>query len=85
MSGKFLPWHRLAVWTYESTLRTECGYNGTQPYWDYNLDSPDKGGHFITSPLFDSQFGFGGNGKATSGQAARPGMCSINSVCGSCE
>jgi hypothetical protein len=84
MSGKFLPWHRLAVWNYETTLRTECGYDGTQPYWDYNLDSPDRGGHFATSPLFDPQFGFGGNGKTASGQAAKPGMCSMNTVCGSC-
>jgi tyrosinase len=85
MSGKFLPWHRLTVWTYENTLRTECGYSGTQPYWDYNLDSPDKGGHFTTSPLFDPQFGFGGNGKTTSGQDAKPGSCSSSTFCGSCE
>ncbi len=29
--GSFLSWHRYFTWAYEQTLRTECGYNGTQP------------------------------------------------------
>lgn len=35
----FLPWHRLFVHTYETTLKTECGYNGKAMYWDWVRDS----------------------------------------------
>lgn len=30
-TGNFLSWHRYYTYAYESALRTECGYNGTQP------------------------------------------------------
>lgn len=30
-SGLFLTWHRAMVWSYETALRDECGYRGTQP------------------------------------------------------
>jgi tyrosinase len=29
----FFPWHRSFIHTYENALRTECAYNGFQPYW----------------------------------------------------
>jgi tyrosinase len=67
--GVFLPWHRLTVWTYESVLRNECGYTGAQPYWDYTLDTPEKGGRFNSSPIFDPVYGFGGGGKGPVGAA----------------
>jgi hypothetical protein len=54
--------YRLTVWTYESVLRNECGYTGAQPYWDYTLDTPENGGHFVSSPIFDPVYGFGGGG-----------------------
>jgi tyrosinase len=53
---------RYLVWTYESTLINECGYNGAQPYWDWSLDNPEYGTHFDQSPVFDPNTGFGGNG-----------------------
>lgn len=48
-TGNFLSWHRYYTWAYEQSLRNECGYNGTQPYWDWGrwASSPE------TSPIFD--------------------------------
>ncbi|KAF1814736.1 Di-copper centre-containing protein [Eremomyces bilateralis CBS 781.70] len=60
--GIFYPWHRYTVWQFEETLRNECNYTGAQPYWDWHLDTPEAGGSFVTSPLFDPVTGFGGNG-----------------------
>ena len=34
-TGFFFPWHRLFVQTLEEELRSKCGYNGVQPYWDW--------------------------------------------------
>ncbi|KAF9036288.1 hypothetical protein BJ165DRAFT_1417209 [Panaeolus papilionaceus] len=59
--GHFLPWHRWYTAIYEKGLREECGYKGAQPYWDWNLDAPPLGS-LTTSPLWDSVYGFGGNG-----------------------
>ncbi|KAI1066680.1 hypothetical protein LB507_011086 [Fusarium sp. FIESC RH6] len=36
-TGNFLSWHRYFTWLYEEALRNECGYKGTQPYWDWSL------------------------------------------------
>ncbi|EEU41258.1 uncharacterized protein NECHADRAFT_83487 [Fusarium vanettenii 77-13-4] len=60
--GVFLPWHRYAIWTFESVLRTECNYTGTQPYWDWTLDNPASNGSLFKSPVLKS---FGGDGSAT--------------------
>jgi len=38
-TGLFLPWHRAYVADFELALRTECGYTGGQPYWDWTLDA----------------------------------------------
>lgn len=48
-TGNFLSWHRYYTFAYENALRVECGYNGTQPYWDWGrwAASPE------TSPIFD--------------------------------
>ncbi|KAF2715515.1 Di-copper centre-containing protein [Pleomassaria siparia CBS 279.74] len=48
-TGNFLSWHRYYTWAYEQSLKNECGYNGTQPYWDWGrwASSPE------TSPVFD--------------------------------
>ncbi|KAF2112630.1 hypothetical protein BDV96DRAFT_648882 [Lophiotrema nucula] len=61
-TGNFLSWHRYFTWAYEQALRTECGYNGTQPYWDWGrwASSPE------TSPIFDgSDTSISGNGIKT--------------------
>ncbi|UKZ48158.1 hypothetical protein TrVGV298_002394 [Trichoderma virens] len=59
----FLPWHRWYVKLHEDLLRTECGFNGTQPYWDWSIEADAK--DMPNSPLFDPVTGFGGNGKST--------------------
>ena len=54
------PWHRHFVWTMEQTLRKECNYTGSQPYWDWSkrIDLP-----FSENPLFDgTDTSFGGDG-----------------------
>ncbi|KAI9733998.1 MAG: hypothetical protein M1834_002655 [Cirrosporium novae-zelandiae] len=59
-TASFLTWHRFYVWTYDQALRTECGYAGPTPYWDWSLDidSPRD------SPMFDgSDTSFGSDGK----------------------
>ncbi|KAI4180752.1 MAG: hypothetical protein LQ348_005157 [Seirophora lacunosa] len=35
--GIFLHWHRYYTYIYDILLRTECGYTGPQPYWDWTL------------------------------------------------
>ncbi|KIW33257.1 uncharacterized protein PV07_00124 [Cladophialophora immunda] len=49
LDGIFLAWHREFVWLYEQALRNECGYTGTQPYWNWALWCNS----LSTSPLFD--------------------------------
>ncbi|KAF2997425.1 hypothetical protein E8E13_005848 [Curvularia kusanoi] len=59
-SGKFLGWHRYYTWAYEQALRTECGYTGTQPYWDWAQTAVTG---LENSPLFDgSATSLSGNG-----------------------
>lgn len=59
--GHFLPWHRYFTAAYEHMLRTECGYTGAQPYWDWTRDVASEA-DYVNSPVFDSELGFGGNG-----------------------
>lgn len=61
--ANFLPWHRWFVQLHEDLLRTECGFTGTQPYWDWSIDADAK--DMPNSPLFDPITGFGGDGKRT--------------------
>ncbi|KAK8008439.1 Di-copper centre-containing [Apiospora marii] len=59
-TGNFLSWHRYYTWAYEQALRNECGYNGTQPYWNWARWTTD----IETSPLFDgSDLSMSGNGE----------------------
>jgi tyrosinase len=51
------------LWIWENTLRDECGYKGPTPWWDWSLDTPERGGHFNSSPIWDPVLGFGGDGK----------------------
>ncbi|KAJ8327608.1 hypothetical protein BDV3_003410 [Batrachochytrium dendrobatidis] len=59
-SAIFLPWHRLFLSTYEKVLRTECGYTGTLPYWDWTVDSQAP----ESSSLW-SEWSFGGDGDSS--------------------
>ncbi|VUC30006.1 unnamed protein product [Clonostachys rosea] len=61
--ANFLPWHRWYVQLHEDLLRTECGFTGIQPYWDWSIDADAK--DMPNSPLFDPVTGFGGDGKRT--------------------
>ncbi|KAH9882065.1 hypothetical protein J1614_001237 [Plenodomus biglobosus] len=60
-TGNFLAWHRYFTYAYEQTLRNECGYKGSQPYynWPRWADDPMK------SPVLDgSATSISGNGVA---------------------
>ncbi|KAH8684847.1 hypothetical protein BGZ60DRAFT_366208 [Tricladium varicosporioides] len=58
-TANFLSWHRYFTWTYELALRSECGYKGAQPYWNWAITALDP----INSPMFDgSPSSMGGNG-----------------------
>ncbi|KEY71783.1 hypothetical protein S7711_06535 [Stachybotrys chartarum IBT 7711] len=61
--ANFLPWHRWYVQLHEDLLRTECGFTGTQPYWDWSIDADAL--DTVNSPLFDPVTGFGGDAKLT--------------------
>lgn len=50
---------------HEYLLRTECGYKGTQPYWD----EPREAGNFRSSSIF-SPNAFGGDGDVKEGVVA---------------
>jgi tyrosinase len=68
--ANFLPWHRWYVQLHEDLLRTECGFTGTQPYWDWSIDADAL--NTPNSPVFDPTSGFGGNGKLTG--SSEPGF-----------
>ncbi|KAI4870243.1 Di-copper centre-containing protein [Hypoxylon rubiginosum] len=69
-SAYFLLFHRLYVWTFEEKLRTECGYTGALPYWEWGLDA----GSVENSPLFDgSETSMGSNGAKINNTAPGPG------------
>lgn len=57
----FFTWHRYYTWLYESALRDECGYSGTQPYWDWSSTNT-----IAEHPLFDgTATSMSGNGAPT--------------------
>lgn len=59
INGYFLGWHRGFVKLYEEALQTECGYTGTQPYWDWTKWYSN----LTASPLFDgSEYSLSGDG-----------------------
>ncbi|EGX45737.1 hypothetical protein AOL_s00140g53 [Orbilia oligospora ATCC 24927] len=60
--GHFLPFHRYYTWTMEKMLRQEAGYTGTFPYWDWHRDVGQGNTKFFSSPIWDANLGFGGNG-----------------------
>ncbi|OCK72918.1 Di-copper centre-containing protein [Lepidopterella palustris CBS 459.81] len=65
-TGTFLAWHRYFTWSYEQALRNECGYTGTQPYWNW-AQTAQTG--LETSPIFDgSATSMSGNGAQVSGE-----------------
>ncbi|PBP16779.1 putative tyrosinase central domain protein [Diplocarpon rosae] len=64
-TGTFLAWHRYFIWAYEQALRDECGYAGTQPYWDWSKFSNAT----TSGPVFDgSATSMSGNGIYVAGR-----------------
>ncbi|KAE8370232.1 hypothetical protein BDV27DRAFT_152389 [Aspergillus caelatus] len=59
-NGLLLPWHRHFIFLWEATLRKECGYTGSLPYWNWVLDA---------YTLFDSPT-LNGNPTSLSGNGA---------------
>ncbi|KZL85207.1 tyrosinase central domain protein [Colletotrichum incanum] len=65
-TGNFLSWHRYFTWLYEEALRNECGYKGTQPYWDWAKTAMTD---MEESPIFDgSETSMSGNGEFIPGR-----------------
>ncbi|EXF74289.1 hypothetical protein CFIO01_03721 [Colletotrichum fioriniae PJ7] len=65
-TGNFLSWHRYFTWQYEEALRNECGYKGTQPYWDWSKTAITG---LENSPIFDgSETSMSGNGDFVPGR-----------------
>lgn len=59
-TGNFLAWHRYFLWEYEQALRNECGYSGTQPYWNWGITAETG---LEASPIWDgSATSMSGNG-----------------------
>lgn len=59
-TANFLSWHRYFTWSYEEALRSECGYRGDQPYWDWSKTARTG---LLSSPIFDgSDTSMSGNG-----------------------
>ena len=59
-TGNFLTFHRYLMFLWEETLRTECGYRGALPYWNWFKYQND----LSKSPVFDgSDTSLGGDGE----------------------
>lgn len=67
LTATFLPFHRWFLHQYESSLRSECGYTGPLPYWDWTIDADTLS--VPSSPVFDASTGFGGNGRRVDSDA----------------
>ncbi|KAI0153378.1 hypothetical protein BJ166DRAFT_500349 [Pestalotiopsis sp. NC0098] len=59
--GAFYPWHRWLLFHFEQEIQS-CGYKDGLPYWDWTLDTASED-EFLSSPIFDTVGGFGGNGQ----------------------
>lgn len=47
LDGFFLVWHRTFIWLFEQDLKQTCGYQGTQPYWNWPATVDDLAGSNI--------------------------------------
>ncbi|KAB8264363.1 hypothetical protein BDV32DRAFT_135292 [Aspergillus pseudonomiae] len=74
-NGLLLPWHRQFLFLWETTLREECGYKGSVPYWNWPLDTDN----LLESPVFDgSDTSLSGNGAFDPNE---PMPCSPSGTC----
>ncbi|KAL2067816.1 hypothetical protein VTL71DRAFT_15912 [Oculimacula yallundae] len=67
----FMAWHRYFLDVYERTLKETCGYQGYLTYWDWSLDWQNM----TSSPIWDPETGFGGNGNKTAHRSVGHGHC----------
>lgn len=74
--ANFLPWHRWFVQLHEDLLRSECGFAGNMPYWDWSIDADARDTQ--NSPVFDPDTGFGGDGKLTGSDVPGFGRCVVD-------
>ncbi|KAJ4292570.1 hypothetical protein N0V90_009233 [Kalmusia sp. IMI 367209] len=57
-TANFMHWHRYYIWAYETALKTECNFKGSQPYWNWG-----KYSDLPKSPIFNGdETSLGGNG-----------------------
>lgn len=52
LNSKFLLWHRYLLWTFESLLRDECGYQQSVPWFDETRYA----GRFAQSSIFSDRW-----------------------------
>ncbi|KAG8528341.1 uncharacterized protein KY384_007259 [Bacidia gigantensis] len=65
-TGSFFAWHRWFLYLWDKALDEECGYSGSQPYWDWSkyVDLP-----FKSNPLIDgSETSISSNGRYIPGR-----------------
>jgi tyrosinase len=67
----FLPWHRIYMAAFEYILKTECGYQGALPYWDWSVDWQS-----LPRATVWSANAFGGSGDPRNGQCINNGYFS---------
>ncbi|KAK4154903.1 hypothetical protein C8A00DRAFT_42372 [Chaetomidium leptoderma] len=59
-TANFLTWHRYLIYIWEQNLRTQCGYKGYLPYWNWFKHQTD----LTKSPVFDGiDTSLGGDGE----------------------
>ncbi|KAI0392138.1 hypothetical protein F5Y17DRAFT_437608 [Xylariaceae sp. FL0594] len=51
-NGKFLPWHRYFLWSFEQVLRAECGFNRAFVWFDETKHA----GNFAGSDIFSAAY-----------------------------
>lgn len=62
IQANFLGWHRWFIYEFEQSLKNDCNYTGTIPYWDWSKTAETG---LENSPLFD------GSATSLSGNGAR--------------
>ena len=70
-AAPFLAWHRYFIHTYEQKLQEQCGYKGHLTYWDWTLDWEN----IASSPVWNVETGFGGNGNFSVGHPVLKAHC----------
>ena len=73
-AASFLPWHRHFLSIFSHTLRSTCNFTDQLPYLDWTLDYASP----ATSPIFDPEHGFGGDGNVTGTFILNDGRCIVD-------